>query len=195
MRKFTVGRTRHGNPGRPARTGSVERLRRRPGRRPSLVGRAQRKGTRTSRRGANRRRRGGSELRVAVPVGHARSPGLPGVVFAHLVVLPVGRPHIPGCRAVAASVLEAVVALTSLHTYRIIFGCEPRAIPRQSEVAAARLRRRPVLPGSRGSARAARAGRRREPPRGSRRPGGGRRRCGCAARGSRSPTRRPGDRD
>jgi len=44
------------------------------------------------------------------------------VVLAHLVVLPVGRPHIPGRRAVAASVLEAVVTLTSLHTHRIIVG-------------------------------------------------------------------------
>ena len=194
MRKTTLRRVRGGDAGPPARNASVERLRTRPGREPEpnrpgsaqgiAAGPARGEQASAPRIGAPCRRASGPRSQSRSAGSGIRTPGS----------LPVGRPHIPGCRAVAASVLEAVVALTSLHTCRIIFGCEPRAIPRQSEVAAARLRRRPVLPGSRGSARAARAGRRREPPLGSRRPGGGRRRCGCAARGSRSPMWRPGDR-
>jgi hypothetical protein len=44
------------------------------------------------------------------------------MVLTDLVVLAVGRPHIADRGAVAAVVLEAVVALTALHTDRSISG-------------------------------------------------------------------------
>src|SRR5262245_4073112 len=69
-----------------------------------------------------------------MPVGHTGRPGLPGVVFADLVVLPVGRPNVPCRGAVTAAVLEAVVALAALHTLRSIFTLAIAAIPRRSEV-------------------------------------------------------------
>jgi hypothetical protein len=64
-----------------------------------------------------------------------RSGSLARVSFAYLVVLPVSGPDVPGRRTVAASVFEAEVTLTALHTIRTMGKQALLAIPRRSETA------------------------------------------------------------
>jgi hypothetical protein len=63
------------------------------------------------------------------------SGSLARVSFAYLVVLPVSGPDVPGRRTVAASVFEAEVTLTALHTIRTMGKQALLAIPRRSETA------------------------------------------------------------
>jgi hypothetical protein len=72
--------------------------------------------------GADERRRGTADVRLAVPVRDTCRPRLASVVLADLVVLAVGSPHVTRRRPVATSVLEAEIALTALHTDRSIRG-------------------------------------------------------------------------
>ena len=112
-------------------------------------------------RGTKRCWSGATDVRLAVPVRDAGRP-LAGVVLAHLVVVAVRCPHVARRRPVAASVLEAVIALTALHTHLSICAPARAAIPLRSETAAARHRPQPGLPVRQGSARAEREGRLRE---------------------------------
>jgi hypothetical protein len=59
---------------------------------------------------------GGPDVRLSVPARDAGRPVLARVVLADEVEVAVRRPQVPRRRAFAATVLEAVIALTTLHT-------------------------------------------------------------------------------
>ena len=58
----------------------------------------------------------GPDVRLAVPTSDAGRPRLASVVLAHEIEVAVRRSHVTRRGAVAATVLEAVVPLTTLHT-------------------------------------------------------------------------------
>lgn len=63
-----------------------------------------------------RNRRRAAAVRLPVPVGDRRGAGFARVVVADRIELTVGRPYVLARCAIAASILETVVPLTTLHT-------------------------------------------------------------------------------